>query len=150
MLSTLLLKGRASLREKRCSTLSGTWRARPGKPWKGISCCHLRMKEAKKLLEERYVSPFIVGNAFRDKFERRHKIGPKDGVALRKFAYFLQQCVTAMDVVDSLFILNDERQNKKILEKFPDWIMSRWARIVNDWRDRNGQFPPCNVFAVCD
>ncbi len=99
-------------------------------------------EEAKKLLEERYGSSFIMGNAFSDKRERWPKIGPKDGIRLGKFADSLRQCAIAMDVVDSLSILTDERQNKI----FPDWIISRWIRIINDWREWNSQFPPFNMF----
>ncbi len=61
----------------------------------------------------------VIANAFRDRLHRWPKIGAKDGLALRKFADFLRQCVTAMDVVCSPSNSNDERQNK-ILEKFHD------------------------------
>ena len=39
----------------------------------------------------------------------------KDGVGLRRFADFLKQCHTAMDSMKCLNILDDERENRKML-----------------------------------
>ena len=81
-------------------------------------------QEAKALLQKRYGDPFVVANAFRDKLEAWPKIANRDGLALRKLSDFLRQCDTAMRTIDSLKILNDERENKKLLMKLPDWVVN--------------------------
>ena len=98
-------------------------------------------QEAKALLQKRYGDPFVVANAFRDKLEAWPKIANRDGLALRKLSDFLRQCDTAMRTIDSLKILNDERENKKLLMKLPDWLVNRWSRVVADARERDRAFP---------
>ena len=102
---------------------------------------------ARQLLEERYGNPSSVANAFRDKIDNWPKIPTRDGTALRKLSDFLQQCLLAMKFNTSLSILDDERENQKILLKMPDWFLSRWVRVVSEWRSRTGQFPPFSEFA---
>ena len=104
---------------------------------------------ARKLLEERYGDPCTIANAFRDKLENWPNVPARDGLALRKLSDFLRQCVLAMSTNSGLNILNDERENKRILLKLPDWFNSRWVRTVNDWRERKGQYPPFIEFAQC-
>ncbi len=91
--------------------------------------------QARSLLHDRYGNQFVDANAFRDKLEKWPRIHPKYGEGLRKFSDFLQQCVSAMNSIECLSVLNDDRQNKEILCKLPDWLIGRWARIVTDWRD---------------
>ena len=79
--------------------------------------------EAKKLLEERYGNPFVVANAFRDKLEKWQRINSRDGTALQRYADFLRQCHTAMRSIGNLGVLNDERENRKILGKLPEWAI---------------------------
>ena len=69
-------------------------------------------EEAKKLLEQRYGDPFVIGNAFRNKLERLPRIMAKDGEGLKKFADFLNQCHTAMHSMKCLNILDKERVKK--------------------------------------
>ena len=89
-------------------------------------------EKAKEILEDRYGNAFMVSEAFRDKLHEWPKIPPKDGPALRKFSDFLRQCLIAMSHVHELDILNDCRENRKLLEKLPDWLVQRWSRIVAD------------------
>ena len=103
-------------------------------------------EEAKKLLEQRYGDPFVIGNAFRDKLERWPRILAKDGVGLRRFADFLKQCHTAMDSMICLNILDDERENRQMLLKLPEWIVNRWNRQVASWREQEKKFPPFKEF----
>ena len=103
-------------------------------------------EEAKKLLEERYGDQFVVTNAFREKLDDWPRIQARDGLALRKFSDFLRQCETAMTITGGLSILNDNRENRKMLSKLPDWLISRWARIVADWKERGMGFPPFSEF----
>lgn len=103
-------------------------------------------EEAKKLLEERYGDPFIVANAYRDKLDRWPKINARDGTALQKFADFLRQCYTAAQSIGHLDVLNDDRQNKKMLQKLPDWLVTRWGRIVASHKEEKRKFPEFKVF----
>lgn len=48
-----------------------------------------------------------------------------DGVALQRYADFLRQFHTAMQSIGSLGILNDERENRKMLCKLPDWVITK-------------------------
>ena len=103
-------------------------------------------EEAKKLLEERYGDPFVIGNAFRNKLEKWPKIQSKDSVELRRFADFLKQCETAMGSVKGLSVLNDDRENRKMLLKIPEWLVNRWNRLVSQYKEKEKQFPPFKEF----
>ena len=102
---------------------------------------------AMQLLEDRYGDPFTVADAFRTKLENWPKIMPKDGFAIRKLFDYLNQCLAAMASNPSLHILNDERENRKILRKLPDWINNRWVRVVAESREHSKTFPPFSTFA---
>ncbi len=102
-------------------------------------------QQARKLLEERYGAPHIVADAFRDKLDSWPKIQPKDGASLQKLADFLNHCLAVAKTMSALSILDDERENRKLLHKLPDWIVSRWARIVVDHR-RQGSYPSFTTF----
>ena len=103
-------------------------------------------EEAKDTLDKRYGDPFIIANAFRDKLERWPRILPKDGIGLRKLADFLRQCQIAMQTTKSLSVLDDERENRKLLAKLPDWIVSRWGRTATKWKDTKKEYPPFKNF----
>ena len=98
-------------------------------------------EEAKLLLKRRYGDNFTIASAFRDKLENWPKIGNRDALNLRRFADFLRQCKAAMTSNPSLLILSDERENKKMLTKLPDWLTMRWARLVADSREKHHTFP---------
>ena len=103
-------------------------------------------EDAKRLLDQRYGDPFVVANAFRDRLDSWPKIPSRDGEALRKFSDFLRQCETAMQITGSLSILNDSRENRKILAKLPDWLVSRWGRIAAASKENGRGFPPFSEF----
>ena len=94
--------------------------------------------KAKEILEERYGDSFRVAEAFRDKLDKWPKIAGRDSTGLRKFADFLKQCQMAMSMTPGLEVLNDCRENRKMLVKLPDWIVQRWSRKV---ADHTGVFP---------
>ncbi len=103
--------------------------------------------EAMKLLDERFGDPFKVADAFRTKLDEWRKIPASDSEGLRQLADFLRQCHMAMSQVDTLHILDDERENQKILQKLPDWLVTRWARQVQQWREQARRYPPFIEFA---
>ena len=92
--------------------------------------------EAKQLLEERYCDPFVIGCAFRDRLEKWPKIQEKDSFGLRRFSDFLKQCLTAMSSVKGLSVLNDDRENRKMLMMVSEWLVNRWNRFVSQWREK--------------
>ncbi|XP_053403187.1 uncharacterized protein LOC128558292 [Mercenaria mercenaria] len=103
-------------------------------------------EDAKRLLDERYGNPFVIASAFRDKLESWPKIVPKDASGLLKFSDFLKQCLTAMSSVPSLSVLNDSRENQKMLSKLPEWLVIRWNRIAATSKEELNVFPSFKQF----
>ena len=48
----------------------------------------------------------------------------------------------------SLQILNDERENQKLLSKLPDWLVICLGRVVHTWCEENRRFPPFKEFVA--
>ena len=97
---------------------------------------------AKEMLDDRYGNTFVISEAFRDKLHDWPRVPPRDGHALRTFSDFLRQCQVAMKHLPSLDILNDCRENRKLLQKLPDWLVQRWSRIATDTE----QYPSFQTF----
>ena len=104
--------------------------------------------DAKALLDKRYGDPFVISNAFRERLESWPKIASRDCIGLRKFSDFLKQCLSAMNSMKTLNVLNDDRENRKLLAKLPDWIVTRWGRVVTTYKKDNSEFPSFKIF--CD
>lgn len=51
-----------------------------------------------------------------------------------------------MEKIYSLHALNDDQENRKIITKLPQWIVSRWSRIVYEFKESHGCFPPFSQF----
>ncbi|KAJ8027919.1 hypothetical protein HOLleu_30014 [Holothuria leucospilota] len=102
--------------------------------------------EARKLLDKRYGNNLVIADAFRSKLEQWPNIQPNDGIGLRKFADFLMQCESAMHLVKgSLSFLDDSWENRKLLNKLPNWLVTRWGRFLSDWGESKGS-PPFTQF----
>ena len=99
--------------------------------------------EAKKVLEQRYGDPFVVSNAYRDKLDSWPRVGSRDAFGLRRLGDFLKQCDTASKYVHHF---DDERENRKLLMKLPDWLVVKWSRKVVQWRREWGTFPSFSIF----
>ncbi|RLF66451.1 MAG: hypothetical protein DRN30_02085 [Thermoplasmata archaeon] len=102
--------------------------------------------EAFQLLDERFGDPFLVADQFRNKLDSWPKITSKDSKGLVKLSDFLKQCKAAMKSIDSLAILNDERENRNILQKLPEWLVTRWGRVVFDHKEKLKRFPSFEKF----
>ena len=102
---------------------------------------------AMKVLEKRYGNPFIVSQAFRDRLDQWGTVKPKDVAGLRSFSDFLLQCVIAAKVVGGMGILDDAQYQKKLVEKLPEWLHSRWIRVVHHTKDAQGRYPLFKDFA---
>ncbi len=101
--------------------------------------------QAMEILEKRYGNPFFVAEGFRTKIEQWPKISTQDNKGLLKFADFLQQCLFAMAQIPSLSILNDCRENKRMLEKLPSWITRKWMKTVTEHTEV-GSYPSFATF----
>ena len=104
-------------------------------------------EQAKALLEERNGNQFIVTEAFHDKLEAWPKIHGREGNSLRRFSDYLNQCHAAMMDMKGLEILNDNRENRKLLQKLPDWVVNRWSRIVSTSCKSKGMYASFGQFA---
>ena len=51
-----------------------------------------------------------------------------------------------MRSIGNLGVLNDERENRKMLGKLPEWAITKWAGIVDQHRQDKGEFPPFKAF----
>lgn len=103
-------------------------------------------KQARSLLDRRFGSPFAVAESFRTKIEQWPAIRPKDQESLRKFSDFLQQAKTAQRTIKQLVILDDNRENKKIISKLPEHITRKWVRDATNYSNKHGTFPTFSVF----
>jgi hypothetical protein len=90
---------------------------------------------AMAILEKRYGNAFFIAEGFRDKIDNWPKVGDDDYAALLQFADFLQQALFATSEIPSLDILNDCRENKKMLEKLPNWLTRKWKKTVANHTD---------------
>lgn len=99
-------------------------------------------EEAKSLLDQRYGDPFIISSAFRNKLDKWPKIASRYGPGLQKFSDFLRQCYNAMRNIGNLDVLNDSRENQRMLSRLPDWLVVRWGRIVVQKKEESNQHPP--------
>lgn len=104
-------------------------------------------KKAREVLEQRFGSSFVITEAFRDRLETWPKISGRDAFGLRRFADFLNQCKVAMTEMEGLNILNDNRENRKMLQKLPDWVTTRWTRLVYESKRTHGRYPLFEEFA---
>ena len=102
--------------------------------------------EAKQTLKDRYGDSSAVATAFRSKLESWTKINARDGPALRRYADFLRQCETAMSTNESLKVLDDMHENRKMTTKLPEWLVHRWGRVIADVKEREQKFPPFSRF----
>ena len=89
------------------------------------------LKEALATLEQRFGSPFIVAQAFREKLDSWPAVKANDGEGLRKLADFTRQTVVASKVVGQMGILDDAQYQKNLLSRLPQWLMRKWAQIVD-------------------
>ena len=96
-------------------------------------------REARKILSDRFGSPFLVANAYRQKINKWPKIQPNDGTSLRKSSDFLLHCQSAMKEIKYLKALNDPEENQKMLCKLPRHLADRWMREVHCWLNKEEQ-----------
>ena len=102
--------------------------------------------DAWKLLNERYGHPSIVLSSFRNKLSAWPKIGGRDYTGLQTFTDFLVAIDNASSHITSLRSLNDAEENKKILLKLPDWIITKWGNVVDQNDEKGFEYPTFHEF----
>ena len=98
------------------------------------------------LLNDRFGSDFVVANAFRQKLRKWPRIQNDDFVGLRKFSDYLCQVETAKLRNKSLFVLDDEQENRSLLFKIPSFCHSRWSRKVAQSMEEGQSYPTFSEF----
>ncbi|XP_078665790.1 uncharacterized protein LOC144908131 [Branchiostoma floridae x Branchiostoma belcheri] len=89
-------------------------------------------KEAKRLLEERYGTPFKVSRAYAEEAKRWSEIKHDDKPALRKFSLFLTKCLNAMKGDQYLQELDHYTNIALLVGKLPYRLKERWRRKSHD------------------
>ena len=69
-------------------------------------------------MDERFGEKFTVYRAFKEKIDKWAFIKDGEGSAIRKFADFMQSCLSAMNDIPQLKILNEMSENQKLLRDF--------------------------------
>ncbi|XP_038050841.1 uncharacterized protein LOC119723991 [Patiria miniata] len=106
----------------------------------------LAYQDAWSQLTRMFGDPFIIQRAFREKISRWPNVGERDPQALRDFSDFLIACNDAMPHVKGLSILNDCEENRKMVNKLPEWVARRWNRRVTNSL-KNGEYPSFKEFS---
>ena len=88
--------------------------------------------KAKNTLANRFGIPFLASSAYRKKLESWPKIASNDDTGLRRYSDFLQHSCTAMDKINFLSVFDDLEENRKMLNKLPNYLVNRWARVVDN------------------
>ena len=73
---------------------------------------------------------------------------PPDNVGLRKFADYLRQCEAAKRDIRSLSVLDDDLENRKMLENLPNRLVTRWGQKVVDVQEADNRYPRFSEFVT--
>ena len=97
--------------------------------------------QAWQTLEKRFGHSFRIQESFRKKLEDWPKLNIKDCTGLQRYADILKSCLDAMPHINGLQVLNDCKENQKIVSKLPDILIARWSRIVTEYMDEHAAYP---------
>ena len=81
---------------------------------------------ARNMLDSRFGNRFVVTFAFRDKLEQWPKISSNDNRGLQKFSDFLKEVQSNLTVLNTQDVLNDPKENYKMLKVLPQWMVNKW------------------------
>ena len=82
-------------------------------------------RAARKMLDTRFGDTFVVTFAFREKLEKWPKIANHDCKALQKFSDFLKLIQGNLTALNTHDVLNDAKENHKMLKVLPKWIVNK-------------------------
>ncbi|KAK7104060.1 uncharacterized protein [Littorina saxatilis] len=102
--------------------------------------------DAWRTLNERYGHPSVILNAFRKKLNNWPKVGGREYNDLRRFSDFLVTVDNASPHIPGLKHLDDEEENKKLLQKLPDWIITKWGNVVAQHDTDGRSYPSFHCF----
>ena len=102
--------------------------------------------KAMSVLKNRFGSDFAIAESFRERLETWPIIRDSDYKGIQKYADFLGQCLTAMEKIEELSILNDSKQNVLMASKLPGWLSNSWKRRAVGCRNENGRYPKFEEF----
>ena len=104
-------------------------------------------KEARRMLDLRFGDRFIVTFAFREKLEKWPKIADKDHQALQKFSDFLKHIQSNLKELNTVDVLDDPKENYKMLKLLPQWCVNKWADRIETYQEEHDEaFPPFENF----
>ena len=104
-------------------------------------------KEARRMLDSRFGDRFVVTFAFREKLEKWPKIADKDHQALQKFSDFLKHIQSNLTELNTVDVLDDPKENYKMLKLLPQWCVNKWADRIETYQEEYGdQYPPFENF----
>lgn len=63
-------------------------------------------------------------------------------------ADYLGNCRDAKPYVEGLQVLDDRLENQKLLNELPEWLASRWNRVVTDSLERCKRYPTFTEFVA--
>ena len=91
--------------------------------------------EAKALLQEKYGDPYKISNSYIKKASDWPMIQAGDNSALDEFSTFLCSCVSAMESMKYLSILDHPQNLQNLVKKLPTYLQDRWRRQVVKLRE---------------
>lgn len=103
-------------------------------------------RQAKQKLERRFGKPETISEAYRTQLDKWPKVSENDGESLENLTDFLESCQTAMETVPELEILNDRRENAKMIEKLPLSVARKWIRRATELEKQTLKFPKFHDF----
>jgi len=114
-------------------------------------CLHknpdLGYREAKDLLKAKYGDPYRVSNGYITKVNDWPILKPGDDSALECLSNFLTQCVSAMESLSYLSILDHPQNLQTLVKKLPIYLQDRWRRQAIRMRKPNECLPKFKHFA---
>lgn len=86
--------------------------------------------EAKRLLTERYGDPYKVSTSYIKTINDWPLLKSGDDAALQRLSIFLIQCVSAMESLSYLHILDHPNNLQMLVKKLPYNLQERWRRHI--------------------
>ncbi|RUA07048.1 MAG: hypothetical protein DSY43_00675 [Gammaproteobacteria bacterium] len=103
--------------------------------------------EAKKLLKDKYGDPYKISNAYIKKAAEWPVINYGNDAELDHLSTFLTQCVSAMESIAYLHILDHPQNLQNLMRKLPTYLQDRWRRQVINIRASTDRLPGFKNFA---
>lgn len=108
--------------------------------------------EARNTLKERFGKKITISRHLKKRLREWPKINCKDGHALQRFADFLTHLYNAKQTISHLSSLDEPETNEEMLEKLPDWLITKWKYQVRKFDKAHQDYPPFEVFKefICE